>query len=560
MQMTISDIPQGLSAAALSIFPPHGEMGPLCRAMDWGATPLGPIEAWPESLRTAAALVAHQGLAMNLCWGPELRQIYNDAYRVIMGDKHPAGLGAPVLESWAEIRDEIAPLFTRVMQGETVYFEDLHLRVDRHGAVEDAYFTFSYSPVRVESGEIGAVLINCYETTDQVAARAVQAERDRLLAELDVERSRLAYVFNKAPFFLAVVRGPEHVFELANHSYFSLVGRHDIIGKPLREALPEMAAQGFIDLLDGVVRTGEPYVGREIPVDIAAAPGAPPQRAFLDFMYIPFVEADGSRTGVIAHGVDVTAQVHARQEVERALGDAQEARKEAEHANRAKAEFLAAMSHELRTPLNAIGGYVELVNMEIHGPVTDAQRTSLERVLSSQRHLLTLINDILTHARLEAGRIDFDCVRVPVPLLLREVETLIAPMAEARGITCSIGDCDPALSVTADEERMRQIVINLASNAVKFTRSGGWVRLACEQRGDVVAIRVEDNGRGIPADKLEAIFDPFMQVGRALNRPEAGVGLGLAISRDLARGMGGELSVASEVGVGSTFTLTLPPG
>jgi hypothetical protein len=145
-----------------SIFPETGEMGPLCRALDWSATPLGPVEQWPESLRTSAALVARQGIAMNLCWGPDLLQIYNDAYRVIMGNKHPLGLGRSVLWSWAEIREEIEPLFERVMAGETVYFEDRLLRVERHGAIEDAYFTFSYSPIRVESGAIGAAVINCF--------------------------------------------------------------------------------------------------------------------------------------------------------------------------------------------------------------------------------------------------------------------------------------------------------------------------------------------------------------------------------------------------------------
>ncbi|MBA3889453.1 MAG: PAS domain-containing protein [Gemmatimonadaceae bacterium] len=546
------------SSLADSIFPAQGEMGPLCRAKNWGETPLGPVETWPESLKAAAALVAHQGIAMNLCWGPELRQIYNDAYRTIMGDKHPAGLGAPVLVSWAEIRSEVEPLFARVMQGETVYFEDLMLRVDRHGVLEDASFTFSYSPVRIESGEVGAVLINCFETTAQVRARSVQAERDRLLAELDVERSRLSYVFNKAPFFLAVVRGPDHVFEMANDSYYQLVGHRDVIGKPVSEALPEVVAQGFIELLDGVLETGVPVVGREQAIDLQQTQGAPLERAFLDFMYIPFVEANGSRTGVIAHGVDVTAQVKARLEVERLLGDAEEARREAEQANRAKAEFLAAMSHELRTPLNAIGGYVELINMEIHGPVTEAQRDALNRVHASQRHLLTLINDILTHARLEAGRMEFDRSPVQVLPLLRDVETLIAPIASGKGIAYAIRECDPGLVLMADDERVRQIILNLVSNAVKFTDRGGTVTLACEPVGDRILLSVEDDGRGIPPEKLEAIFDPFMQVGRSLNRPEAGVGLGLAISRDLARGMWGELSVESEVGGGSTFTLSLP--
>lgn len=191
-------------------------MARLCREIDWAATPLGPVEAWPQSLRTAAGMVIAQGIAQSLCWGSQLVQVYNDEYRVIMGDKHPGGLGRALFDNWPEIRQDIGPMVQRVLGGETVFFEDLLLRVDRHGAVEDAWFTFSYSPVRVESGAVGGLLINCFETTRQVQARAVQAERDRLFDSLVFERSRLEYVFQHAPAFLAVLRGPTHVFEITS--------------------------------------------------------------------------------------------------------------------------------------------------------------------------------------------------------------------------------------------------------------------------------------------------------------------------------------------------------
>ena len=548
-----------------TLFPAAGEMGPLCREKNWAASPLGPVEEWPESLRTAAGLVLRQGIAMNLCWGPDLLQIYNDSYRVIMGDKHPAGLGRSVLWSWAEISGEIAPLFERVFQGETVYFEDLLLRVERHGAVEDAYFTFSYSPVVVESGEVGAALINCYETTRQVRARALQAERDRLFEELRVERARLEYVFQRAPAFLAVVRGPDHVFELANEAYYRVVGHRELLGKPVREALPEVVEQGFVALLDHVLESGEPHIGREIPIQLARSPGAPPEERYLDFSYIPLLEADGTRSGIIAHGTDVTDQVLARREVERLLreserarAESEAARAEAETANRAKADFLASMSHELRTPLNAIGGYVDLVDMGIHGSVTPAQKAALARVKASQQHLLMLINDVLAFAKVEAGQIEMDVQPLYAREMLTSVEPLVAPLAEAKRIDLSIEACDASLRVLADRERARQIVLNLVANAVKFTPAGGWIRLGCERDGDRVAIRVHDNGPGIAPEKQQTIFDPFFQVDRRLSNPREGVGLGLAISRDLARAMGGELDVSSVPGEGSTFTLRLP--
>jgi len=547
------------------IFPGAGEMARLCRAHDWSATPLGPVEQWPASLRVAAGMAVAQGIAQNLCWGPELLQIYNDAFREIMGDKHPAGLGRSVLWSWAEVMGEVGPLFERVRCGETVYFEDLPLRIFRHGVDQDVNFTFSYSPVRTETGVIGGVLINCFETTRQVQSRMLQSERDRLFDELQLERERLSFVFQQSPQFLAVLRGPTHVFELVNEAYYQLVGHRELIGKPLWEAVPEARGHGFEELLDGVLATGQPVVARDLRIPLARTRGAPPEERFIDLTYMPLLDAAGRRVGVIAHGTDVTDQVRARHEVERLLheserarADAEAARVEAEEANRAKAEFLRAMSHELRTPLNAIGGYVELIEMGIHGPVTEAQRVALGRVSTSQRHLLTLINDILVHARMEAGHIEFDLQPLPATRLLSGVEPLVAPMAEARGISCRVTDCDGTVDVLADEERVRQVLLNLVGNAVKFTERGGAVELTCAAEAEWVRIRVRDDGRGIPADKLQAIFDPFMQVGRALNRPESGVGLGLAISRSLARGMGGDLTVESTVGAGSTFTLTLP--
>ena len=543
---------------AEAVFPAAGETAQLCREKDWAATPLGPIEQWPQSLKTAAGMVVAQGIAQNLLWGPDLIQIYNDAYRIIMGDKHPAGIGMPVLWSWSEVADQIAPLFERVFQGETVYFEDLHLKINRRGFWEDAYFTFSYSPVRTESGEIGGVLANCYETTQQVHARAVQRERDRLLEELQLERARLEFVFQQAPAFLAVVRGPQHVFGLANDAYYQLVGRRDILGRPVVEALPEIVEQGFVDLLDGVLHTGQPFIGRETPVQLARAPGAPLEERFVDFVFMPLLEADSTRSGIVAHGSDVTDHVLARREVERLLDESEQARTEAEAANRIKGDFLASMSHELRTPLNAIGGYVDLLDLGIHGPVTEPQRAALMRITANQKHLLTLINDILSYAKLEAGQVQFDLRPLAVAELLSNVEPLVAPLSEAKGIAYSVHECDLSIHLVGDEERVRQILLNLVTNAIKFTPSGGWVVLTCEADSDWVDIHVRDNGPGIPPEKQQTIFDPFTQVDRRLNSPQEGVGLGLAISRDLARGMGGELSVGSVPGEGSTFTLRLP--
>jgi signal transduction histidine kinase len=260
--------------------------------------------------------------------------------------------------------------------------------------------------------------------------------------------------------------------------------------------------------------------------------------------------------GWAAVGID-NARLYDRER--RAREDAETARADAEQANRAKTDFLATMSHELRTPLNAIAGYVDLLGLEIRGPITALQRDDLRRIQRSQQHLLSLINDILNFARLEAGQVEIDLTQVSVNGLLSDVEQLMAPQFSTRGLVYDGSDCDSSLAVRADAEKMRQIVLNLLTNAVKFTDAGGRVTVSCRGRDDVGEVRITDTGRGIPAEKLESIFEPFVQVDRHLTQSSnQGVGLGLAISRDLAQAMGGDITVESRVGVGSTFTLTLP--
>jgi len=230
----------------------------------------------------------------------------------------------------------------------------------------------------------------------------------------------------------------------------------------------------------------------------------------------------------------------------------------AEQANRAKAQFLAAMSHELRTPLNAIGGYVDLLAMELRGPVTEQQRADLDRIRRSQQHLLGLINDILNFSRIDAGQVTYLLRDVPVHEVTDSVAAMIAPQAEAKGIEFSVTSEDPEGRLHADGAKVEQILLNLLSNAVKFTNEGGSVRLESSCANGRVVFRVVDSGIGIPPEQIESIFEPFVQVGRSLTSPSEGTGLGLAISRDLAIAMGGTLRAESRVGQGSVFTLTLP--
>ena len=239
------------------------------------------------------------------------------------------------------------------------------------------------------------------------------------------------------------------------------------------------------------------------------------------------------------------------------LRAAERARADAEEANRAKSAFLASMSHELRTPLNAISGYVELIEMGLRGPVTDAQRIDLGRIRRSQQHLTSLIDNVLNFVRLETGHLPFSIDDVPLESTIQRVEELILPQLERKGLRFVRSAASEPLIVRADSEKLRQILVNLLTNAVKFTAAGGVITLAVAAQGEWVRVSVRDTGIGIPREMLDDIFEPFVQAGRLSSAPGEGVGLGLAISRDFARRMGGDIDVESEVGVGSTFTLRL---
>jgi PAS domain S-box-containing protein len=237
----------------------------------------------------------------------------------------------------------------------------------------------------------------------------------------------------------------------------------------------------------------------------------------------------------------------------------QQARLEAEASSTAKSHFLTTMSHELRTPLNAIIGYVDLLELGVHGTLNADQRESLDRVRRSSKHLLGLINDVLNIARVERGTVDFTITQFPAAAILDYAEPLVIPQFIAHDVTLARHAPAEDVDVLADKEKAQQIMLNLLTNAYKFTAPGGRVDLRVEVGPETVAFKVKDTGRGIPAERLEHIFEPFVQIDRHLNQEsQQGVGLGLAISKDLARGMNGDLLVESEFGVGSTFSLVLP--
>ena len=425
---------------------------------------------------------------------------------------------------------------------------------------------------RVEGLDGGAddYLVKPFSAQELVARVRSQLTLARLraaaTAAIQEAHQQLALVLEHAPVAVAVHGGPEHVFELANPFYQQLCGRTDLIGRRFTDVFPEDDALSVARRLDHVYETGETYVGRRVSVAFDRTGNGDVQPGYFNFTTSP-LRTDGRITGTITVAVEITDEVVAKEVADRARHEAEGARREAELANRAKSDFLAAMSHELRTPLNAIAGYVQLIQMGVHGPVTNAQHEVLERVQRSEHHLLSLINDVLNFVKVEAGRVEYDMRPVDLADVVSTAAPIVESQLEAKRIRFE-WRVRPGTTVWADEDKLRQILLNLLTNAMKFTNPNGRVTIEVESSDgageaddsrDRVLLRVADTGIGIPAEKQEVIFDPFVQVHRHLTRNTDGTGLGLSISRDLARGMGADLRVASEVGQGSTFTLSLRP-
>ncbi|WP_207485802.1 hybrid sensor histidine kinase/response regulator [Arenibaculum pallidiluteum] len=316
-------------------------MGTLMRAHDWAASPLGPPERWAVPLRTLVSVLLSSHQPMFVAWGTERTLLYNDAYSEILGRKHPEALGRPFLDVWSEIRDDLAPIVAEAYAGRAVRMDDITLVMHRKGYPEETHFAFSYTPVRDETGAVAGLFCPCIETTEEVLGKR------RLAAESD----RLRELFRQAPGFCYVWRGPDHVYEMANDAYFQLVGRRDIIGRPAREALPEIEGQGFFEWADRAYATGEAFVGRDVPARLQRHPGQPLEERFVTFIFQPIRDADGQVTGLFVQGSDVTEA----KRVEAAL-------------RASEARFRAAL--EIRT--------VGAIYFDMDGRITDANDAFLE--------------------------------------------------------------------------------------------------------------------------------------------------------------------------------------
>jgi signal transduction histidine kinase/CheY-like chemotaxis protein len=510
-----------------------GEVGALMRAHDWSRSPLGDPSGWPQALRTVVSLMQGSAFPMFCAWGEDLAFLYNQPYSPILGDKHPASLGAPFREIWAEIWDDVYPFIERALNGEATYMEKLPLLMHRHGYDEQTYFTFSYSPVRDDSGEVAGVYCACVEVTEQV-----HAERYR-----DEENKRLMTLFEQAPGIIAVVRGPEHVFEIANKSYTQVVGRGDLVGKTAREVLPEVEGQGFFELLDEVYQSGTPFVGHAVPIDVAREANAPLERLYLDFIYQPIRDPSGNVVGIFVEGSDVTQ----RKQVEDEL----------RAANRQKDQFLAMLAHELRNPLAPITTAAQLLKMG----TLDAKgvRNASEIIARQAEHMTDLVNDLLDVSRVTRGLVTLEKEELDVNAVVTGALEQVRPLIESKRHALTMQLSGEPVHVLGDRTRLVQVLSNILNNAAKYTPPGGQILVRVTATIDRVVVVVSDNGIGIEPEVLPYIFELFTQAERTPDRSQGGLGIGLALVKSLVALHGGTVDARSEApGRGSEFEICLP--
>jgi PAS domain S-box-containing protein len=557
-----------------------GEMGELIRTMDWSKTVLGPIDSWPQSLRTAVSICLASQFPMAIWWGASGIQLYNNGYRPFLGNKHPVSLAQSCGDCWHEIWHVVGPLYDHVWStGEPTWSEDLPLFMERHGYREETYFTFSYSAIRDESGAIGGVLVTCVETTERV----IGERRLTLLRELGAD---LAAINTETDLFSAIrSRLETHSKDLP----FALVYLCDADAKEARLTCAQGAAAGdsvapiAIDLISErerwpvslVLAEGEPVTLDDLAARFDAVPtgswerparqavispiaqqgqdrpagfliaGINPYRPF-DTAYRGFVEL---LAGQIAAGL---ANVRAHeQERKRAAALAD--------LDRAKTTFFSNVSHEFRTPLTLMLGPLDDVLSDSQGQLSTEIRELLMIMRRNGQRLLKLVNTLLDFSRIEAGRIQAVFEPVDLAVYTSELASVFRSAIHKAGMQFVI-DCPPLSEpVFVDRDMWEKIVLNLIANAFKHTFEGE-ISVSLRANNGFAVLSVRDTGTGIPETELPNLFNRFHRVEGARSRTQEGTGIGLALVQELAKLHGGTVGVESMLGQGSTFTVAIPLG
>ncbi|TSC26598.1 ATP-binding protein [Corallococcus sp. Z5C101001] len=573
--------PDGADDAAREVLAGGGEMGALMRSMDWSKTPLGPVASWPQSLRTTVSTCLHSRFPMMVFWGPELVKLYNDAYRPMLGGKHPWAMGHPGREVWAEIWDIIGPLIEDVRgEARATLSENQRLLLERDGFLEETYFTFSYSPVRDESGGVGGVLDTAVETTSQV----LDARRLRTLQEVAARTSgslrvrdactqameALATNPSDLPFALLYrIDAERGLAWLDAHMGLEATGPFSPFQVPLEPTtaapwpLAQVAASNRAEHVEGLaarfgplpLREGVPPPTSAIVLPLARSSETSPAavlvlglspRLRVDASYVSFLE-------LVANGLGATlSRAHAYED----------ARRQAEaltELDRAKTAFFSNVSHEFRTPLTLMLGPMDEVLGDAEHALAPQHRERLSVVQRNSQRLLKLVNSLLDFSRLEAGRMHASFEPTDLGRLTAGLVSAFDSLMAKAGLRFEVDCRSPRVPVWVDRDLWEKVVLNLVSNAFKFTFQGA-VTVRLQERGDRVELSVSDTGTGIPAEELPRVFERFHRVEGARGRSHEGSGIGLALVHELVALHGGSVSVESTEGQGSTFTVSLPTG
>jgi PAS domain S-box-containing protein len=554
-----------------------GELGGLMRAHDWSATPLGPPGRWPQSLRTAVRLMLNTGHPMYIFWGAEGACLYNDAYRQSIGpERHPGSLGRPAREVWHEIWDVIGPQIEQVMSGRgATWHENQLLPITRNGRREIVYWTYSYGPIddRAAATGVGGVLVVCTETTEQVLSARRSAE----------ELERFAALFEQAPTFMAMLRGPDHRFERANPGYLRLIGHREILGRSVAEALPDAAAQGYVDLLDGVYRSGEAYTANGAKYAMQTIPGGPTAERYVDLVFQPIKDAIGAITGIFVVGADVTERALAEAALRESEARLREANETLEanvkartselmlaeealrqsHKMEAVGQLTGGLAHDFNNLLTGISGNLELLQARLAQRRYDRVDRYLGAARGAAQRAAALTQRLLAFSR----RQTLDPKATDVNRLVMGMEALIrgsvGPVVAVQVV------CAPGLwSTLVDPPQLENALLNLCLNARDAMPDGGRITVETANRclddraasegqvspGEYVSLCVIDTGAGMTREVIERAFDPFFTT-KPLG---AGTGLGLSMVYGFVRQSGGQVRIQSEVGAGTTVCLYVP--
>src|SRR5436190_13601149 len=555
-----------------------GEMGALMRSIDWARTPLGPVDGWSQALRTTVGLLLRNRFPMLLWWGPQFVQLYNDAYRPIPGTKHPKSMGQPAAECWSEIWHVIAPMVEAPFRGEpATWSDDLELLLARKGFLEETHFKVAYSPVpdeTVQPSGIGGVLATVAETTEVVFAerqlRTLRELGDRAANAQTPEQActQAAATLSENPRDVpfAVIYLLDQSGRAAHLAGSCGVAPNGDVAPPMialdtpsKWPIADVAQSRAIDLVTGLPERFAALpcgAWAEPPHTAIALPLASPEQprvygVMLAALSPHRVLDDGYRGFFELAAAQIVTAI-------RNASAYQEERRRAEalaEIDRAKTEFFSNVSHEFRTPLTLMLGPTE--DARASGGALSGE--GLEIVHRNELRLLKLVNNLLDFARIEANRAQASYEATDLTAMTRDLASGFRSAIESGGVELRVGCAPLGEPVFVDRDMWEKIVLNLLSNAFKFTFAGSIV-VDLAVQGEHVELTVADTGTGIPEHDIPHLFERFHRVRGARSRTHEGSGIGLALVHELVRLHGGTLSVRSQPGQGTTFTVSIPRG